>query len=240
MAQQIVTPTFSPARWGFFHRSVSRLRLPPASLLSHDDIAFAWDPSHNPYRDTLNGIDLTATSAPVVGSVAGHGSVLFDGVDDELAGAISLGTMSGNWVMFLVGALAGGAVGYAFCVEDAGNGAQEHARLGHYTVGAVAARRSGGVEASDLSGTGSVVGKVELLTGSFTSAAIEARTNGTSNGSTADAKAPTGIDRVTLGTAIGGNSKSNSHALYALVVNASAAAVVEPWILANFPIGASV
>ncbi len=240
MAQQIVTPTFSKAGWSFFHRSASKLLLPPASLLSPSDVVFAWDPSHNPYRDTLNGIDLTPDSSPVVERAAGRMAVHFDGVDDALRGPVSVGTMSGDWTMYLV--VAPGVAGsqYFMGLEDASSPANDVAGLGtNNTLGSFVLRREvSSSQGADFSGSGVASGVVELVSGAFTSSAIEAFTRGSTSGSTADAKVPAGIDQVSLGEVVGVFGRG--HLFYALAVNAARSAEVASWIQGQFLVGASV
>ena len=229
---------FSQAIADYLANLYTPLRLPP--MVSASDVAFLWDPRHNPYRDTLNGISLTPTSAPSRISRAGDVSMYFDGTDDELSGPIGIGTLSGEWTLYLVSEPEGSDYEYFFGVEDEGNALNESLFFGpRETVGPAGGIRAGGTQQVNTNATGSVVGEIELGTLAVATSTVQALRNGVGTSTSVRSLDPTGIDKVTLGSAIGAVIKGQGYVYFALLVNASRSEAAEAWLTANFPVGVS-
>lgn len=209
------------------------VRMPPG--ITADDAVFLYDARNAPERDRTNGINLTPTSFPRQTAALGDVCVDFDGTDDELTGSIALGTMSGNWTLYLVSSPDAVASGYPCNFEDAGNEANQHfggGTNGNDTLGSFTSRRNSNVQIDTAfsGGPGMELGGLYVSSHEMTDTDVQAWTNKASeSGATAGTYVPTGIDQVTLGCGFT-SFFFDGKLFYALLVNDVRDAAIDDWL----------
>lgn len=205
-----------------------------------------FDARHNPNRDSLNGIDLTPTGAPVSVVAAGDIFVAFRAASaDYLSASAPFADFSGELpvVIYAVGAAdAAGAGGFLpVSIQDTTFNAESLSSVIRVGVGNLALVYDAAAVTQSNTASLGVAGQVHQTSTELTTTTLTTWLDGTQGSAAATSgKTPSSLDALHIGGQPGGAARLAGKCAYLLGVNASRASEVEAWIAATFPTGKAV